>query len=209
MRILLISLITVSFSIQAQNSDPFDRIFNQMEKQVEEMMKKFGADPGMRDLFDDDFSHFGMSHSAFDYHYNQGEKGRTLILKPHTKENNFKITIKDNSVQISGEVKTEKVEKSQYGESKSVSIQSVNQSLPVPKDTDGGKNKITSKKVGEVEEIHIFFPYKKGKPSDPGFLPESRGFAKKDKRIRKKNLKKYNDDGTIPLFKDGGPSETI
>ncbi len=208
MKALVLTFTLISSSLWAQSPDPFDRIFEQMEQRMNEMMNRFGNDSMMRDLFEDDFRQLGFTHSAFDYHYTQDDKGRTLIIKPNTPENNLEIKIQDDSVQISGKVKIEKVDKTQYGESKSVSIQSVNQSLPVPQDTDGNKNKISSNKTKEGEEIHIFFPYKNGKPNDPGFLPESRGFAKQPQKLKKKR-KQFNDDGTIPLFENGGPSETI
>ena len=91
MRTLGILLFMLPFAAFSQSPDPFERIFEQMENRMDEMMQRFGADPRMRELFEDDFNHFGMSHSAFDYHYDQDKKGRTLVIKPHTKENNFKI----------------------------------------------------------------------------------------------------------------------
>ncbi len=221
---LTILLTTPSFS-QSSADDSFSRLFELMEERIQKAFGDFFTDDEnlnqMFDLGQDIFkkSPFGsMFKQDLEYEWIQEAKGRTLVVKV-PENNKLDINIKNKMILITGEIKSTKETKTQHGSSKSVSISSVSEGLPIPLDCDGSKVKQSSKKLDEKLVTRVFFPYKTGKPGDPGQLARQKSFdmsditkslpknlpghTRKSKTHKKNNKTEVREDEMIPLFEDG------
>ncbi len=225
-KILLLCIFT--FPSFSQDNDSFSKIFELMEARMKKAFDSFFADDdnldqmlGMgKDIFENS-SIGGMLKKDFEYTWEQGVKGRTLVIKV-PENNQVNVDIKNESVKVTGQVKVEKTNKTQYGTSKSVSIQSIQEAFPVPKDCTSKASKVTEIKKDKKVITSIFFPYKNGKAGDPGILHSQQSidfpdikelkksfprpqFSNKTKKLPPKAKKnnQTSEEDMIPLFDDG------
>lgn len=191
-----IVLFLLSSSVFAQFGD-FDKIFDQMEKRMESLMRALDNESGIKGFLEKQGALFsGKSESNFDYFYKKSKEGRTLVLIPKNKEHSIDIKVNDNSVVLSGKTTTKKESNdASGGHSSFISESSFSNTLPIPNDCLSKGHKITNSK--DKKEVYVFFPYKNKEAGNPGVLPSSRPSPKEQR-----------DDGLIPLF-ESAPEETI
>ncbi len=214
---------------QSSADDSFSRLFELMEQRIQNAFGDFFSDDDNlnqmfdigRDIFDQ--SPFGsMLKQDLEYEWIQEDKGRALIVKI-PKDNTLDIKVKGEVIVLSGEIKKTTENKTQHGSSKSVSISSVSEALPVPKDCNGSKVKQSTNSLKGKLVTKVFFPYKNGKPGDPGLLSKQKSFDLSDlsksfpksfprqtnrPKVFNKNksqgkTSKVEEEEMIPLFEDG------
>jgi len=228
-RLLLIGfLVTGPVFAQSSADDSFSRLFELMQERIQKSFGDFFSDDqNLNQMFDigqdifDQSSIGSMFKQDMEYEWVQEDRGRALIVKV-SENNKLDVNVEDKVVMISGEIKTTKENKTQHGSSKSVSISSVREALPVPLDCDGSQVKQSSKTIDKKLVTKIFFPYKSGKPGNPGHLPNQKSFnisdfsksfpknfpqhrkTKRSQSPSKAQAKKQNSkEEMIPLFNDG------
>ncbi len=231
MKKIVLFILVFSGLTLAQDDSAFDSVFDRMEQRMMKMFENFFGDEDNinqmygigKDLFEiSPFS--GMMKKEFEYDWEQTGKGRYLVIKI-PQNNQIDLKIENDLVQVSGQVKVEKENKTQYGTSKSVSIQSISEAFPVPRDCTSKNSKISESKEKNKIIKKVFFPFKNGKPGDPGMLhsqksfdfPDLKDFKKgiprpqvsdkrKIKKIPKHGSDQSNSEEMIPLFEDTGDS---
>ncbi len=122
----------------------------------------------MDSLFDDSLSGLGSNFLGgesehFQMSWSESKEGRSLLIKPKSKDQKFEINVEHGMIKIEG--KTE--EKTEYG----TSISQFSQSFSVPQDCDSTKVKILEKEGN----ILLSFPFIGGiqkQPVKPQIAPK-------------------------------------
>lgn len=144
----------------------------QMRKMMEEMESSFSSG-GLRLLEDESLNQLLRDSGLFieldhgQHEWIESEKERILVLKLETKKDTpIDIKIENGQIIVSAKIEKEVVNQTQFGESRSVSVQHYNRVFLVPEDCDANSVNIENK-GGEV-----LIKFAKRTPSSPKAAPE-------------------------------------
>jgi HSP20 family molecular chaperone IbpA len=193
----IIYLFIYFITSQAHAMDPFERIFDDMEKSMKEMIKRFDNSNGISG------GGFSASQSGFDLTCNIVSDGKELVITPDGDyfsskgEHNLEIKVNGGALTISGTFE----EKTQSGNFTSSSYRSISTQLPIPKecieDSCHSKTyKLKNREVNSVKSFVLFYA-KKGEQKNCKVTENSTP-------SNKSNL-----EDTIPLYNPGDLDESI
>jgi|GEM_PF-5462582 len=131
----------------------FKKLFEQMDSRFEKIRKSMDEMMGddSVDLFGS-VSNVAKSHGQLETKWTNAQKGKKNLVITMPENHKLDVKVQNSNVTISGDLKVETVNKTKYGESKSITQEHVSRQFPLPQGCDEKNYAVSeSKKNGQLQ----------------------------------------------------------